>query len=142
MPQCRQRYSGSFGGQRHGRGRDRLDVGLHRPPLRAKYFVPWRRDVDWTNGNIHVFVLPMAVGLAADAMFQLPILQCNEETCWNESVVTQLDLLCVLLSGLVIAFTFTLAFRGVLGVRSCYWGVALAVHSIVAYLVVKALPFV
>eukprot|EP00571_Detonula_confervacea_P004474 CAMPEP_0172325478 /NCGR_PEP_ID=MMETSP1058-20130122/54158_1 /TAXON_ID=83371 /ORGANISM="Detonula confervacea, Strain CCMP 353" /LENGTH=310 /DNA_ID=CAMNT_0013042035 /DNA_START=83 /DNA_END=1015 /DNA_ORIENTATION=+ len=108
----------------------------------VKYFLPRRRDVDWTNGNTYIFVVPMAVGLTADAVFQLPILQSIGETCWNDDVITQLDLLCVLLSGLVVAFVFTLAFRGVLGLRKCYWSAALVVHGIVAYLISKALPFV
>lgn len=104
-------------------------------------FVPSPRDVDLTNGNTWVFVVPMAAGLTADALFQLPILQCNDGLCWNEDVITQIDLLWVLLSGLVVAFVFTLAFRGVLGIRRCYWGAALVVHVIVAYLIAKALPF-
>jgi hypothetical protein len=104
-------------------------------------FVPSPRDVDLTNGNTWVFVIPMAAGLTIDALFQLPLCQCNDSKCWNEDVITQIDLLWVLLSGLVVAFLFTLAFRGVLGIRSCYWGAALVVHAIVAYLIAKAFPF-
>lgn len=111
------------------------------------YFVPSAKDVDWTNGNTYVFVLPMAAGLLVDALFQLPILQCHTEhgneytSCWNDDVITQVDLLWVNLSGLVVAFIFTLAFRGVLGIKSCYWSAAVVVHGIVAWLIVKALPF-
>lgn len=104
-------------------------------------FVPSPRNVDLTNGNTWVFVIPMAAGLTADALFQLPLLQCNDGLCWNQDVITQIDLLWVLLSGLVVAFVFTLAFRGVLGIRRCYWGAASVVHAIVAYLIAKALPF-
>ena len=105
-------------------------------------FVPSPHGMDLTNGNTWVFVIPMAAGLIVDALFQLPMLQCKDSLCWNEDVITQLDLLWVLLSGLIVAFVFTLAFRGVLGIRNCYWGAALVVHAIVAYLIVKALPFV
>lgn len=111
-----------------------------------KYFIPHPREIDWANGNTYVFVIPMALGLTADALFQLPILQCHHfdttTTCWNEHIIAQLDLLYVLLSGLAVAFVFTLAFRGVLGIRKCYWGAALVVHGIVGYLIMKALPFV
>jgi len=104
-------------------------------------FVPSPRDVDLKNGNTWVFVIPMAAGLTVDALFQLPLCKCNDSKCWNDDVITQIDLLWVLLSGLVVAFVFTLAFRGVLGIRSCYWGAALVVHAIVAYLIAKAFPF-
>ena len=105
-------------------------------------FVPCPHGMDLKNGNTWVFVIPMAAGLMVDALFQLPMLQCKDSLCWNEDVITQLELLYVLLSGLIVAFVFTLAFRGVLGIRNCYWGAALVVHAIVAYLIVKALPFV
>ncbi|KAK1744682.1 hypothetical protein QTG54_003973 [Skeletonema marinoi] len=104
-------------------------------------FIPNPRDVDLTNGNTWVFVIPMAAGLTVDALFQLPLLQCNDGLCWNEDVITQIDLLWVLLSGLVVAFVFTLSFRGVLEIRRSYWGAAVVVHAIVAYLIAKALPF-
>ena len=104
-------------------------------------FVPSPSDVDLKNGNTWVFVFPMAAGLTVDALFQLPLCQCNDSLCWNEDVITQIDLLWVLLSGLVVAFVFTLVFRGVFGIRRCYWGAALVVHVIVAYLVARALPF-
>jgi hypothetical protein len=107
----------------------------------VQYFIPRAKDVDWTNGNTYVFVVPMAIGLSCDALFQLPILQCRDELCWNADVVDQLDLLFVLLSGLVVAFVFTLAFHGVLGIRKCYWGSAFVVHGIVVYLILKALPY-
>ena len=106
------------------------------------HFVPDPRNCDLTNGNTWVFVVPMAAGLSVDAFFQLPISQCSNGICWNDDVITQIDLLWVLLSGLVVAFVFTLAFRGVLGIRRCYWGAALVVHAIVAYLIAKAFPFI
>ena len=106
-----------------------------------KYFLPRARDIDWTNGNTFVFVVPMAIGLSCDALFQLPILQCRHELCWNVDVVDHLDLLRVLLSGLVVAFVFTMAFHGLLGIRKCYWASALVVHGIVVYLIRKALPY-
>ena len=106
------------------------------------YFIPRATDVDWRNGNTYVFLIPMAAGLSVDAFAQLPILQCHKELCWNDDIITHLDLLCVLLSGLIVAFAFTLAFRGVLSVRRCYWGSALVVHAIVAYLIVKAMTYI
>lgn len=105
------------------------------------YFLPRANDIDWTNGNTYVFVIPMAIGLSCDALFQLPILQCRDELCWNVEFDDHLNLLCVLMSGLVVAFVFTLAFHGVLGVRKCYWVSASVVHGIVIYLVWKALPY-
>ena len=104
-------------------------------------FVPSPHDVDLTNGNTWIFVIPMAAGLTLDSLFQLPLFQSNDGLFWNEDVITQIDLLWVLLSGLIVAFVFTLAFRGVLGIQRCYWGAALVVHAIVAYLIAKALPF-
>ena len=120
----------------------------------TKNFIPHPiRHVDLSNGNTWVFVIPMAAGLTADALFQLPAFQCigttttttnndNIKMCWNDDAITQLDLLWVLLSGLVVAFVFTLAFRGVFRIQTCYWGAALVVHGIVAHLIGKALPFV
>ena len=89
-----------------------------------------------------VFVIPMAIGLTVDALFQLPMLSQGDQLRWNEDVITQVDLLWILLVGLIVAFLFTLAFRGVLGIRKCYWMAAILVHVIVIYLIVKALPFV
>lgn len=107
-----------------------------------KYFIPQAKDIDLTNGNTYIFDIPMAIGLTADAFFQLPILQYSGPMNWNEDVISQLVLLWVLLLGLLVAFSFTLVFRGVIGIRTCYWGSALVVHGIVVYLVLKALPFV
>lgn len=105
-------------------------------------FVPSPRDVDLSNGNTWVFVIPMAIGLTVDAMFQLPMLSQGNQLRWNEDVITQVDLLWILLVGLIVAFFFTLAFRSVLGIRKCYWMAAILVHTIVIYLIIKALPFV
>ena len=105
-------------------------------------FVP-SKTVDWTNGNTWIFIVPMALGLSVDALMQLPPLQCTEfgTACWNDDIVTQLNLLWILLSGLVIAFVFTVAFRGVMSVKRCYWGAALVVWLIVGYLATVAVPF-
>jgi hypothetical protein len=105
-------------------------------------FVPNPRDLDLSNGNTWLFVIPMAIGLTVDALFQLPMLSQEDQLRWNEDVITQVDLLWILLVGLVVAFVFTLAFRGVMGIRKCYWMAAILVHAIVIYLIVKALPFV
>jgi hypothetical protein len=110
-------------------------------------FVPHPRDIEWSNGNTYVFVLPMAAGIAVDAFFQLPSLQCTigietqNKICWNDTIVTEFDLLAVLLSALIVAFVFTLAFRGSFDLRKCYWGSAAVVHGICIYLMIKAIPF-
>mmetsp|Transcript_60463 Transcript_60463/g.148353 ORF Transcript_60463/g.148353 Transcript_60463/m.148353 type:complete len:285 (-) Transcript_60463:89-943(-) len=109
-------------------------------------FLPRSEAIEWWNGNTYVFVLPMATGIIADALFQLPLFQCqvykSEKYCWNDNVVTEREVLSILLSALVVAFVFTLAFRGSLGIRTCYWGSALGVHAIIWFLVLKAIPFV
>jgi hypothetical protein len=105
-------------------------------------FIPSPRDLDLSNGNTWIFVGPMAIGLTVDALFQIPMLSQGDQLRWNEDVITQVDLLWILLVGLVVAFVFTLAFRGVLGIRKCYWMAAILVHTIVIYLIIKALPFV
>lgn len=107
----------------------------------VQYFVPRAQDVDLKNGNTYIFMVPMALGLSCDALFQVPTLQCRDEICWNSDVVAQIDLLCVLLSGLVVAFIFTLAFHGLLGIRKCYWCSAFVVHGIVVCLIAKVLPY-
>lgn len=107
-----------------------------------QYFLPRIHETEWRNGNTYVFVLPMASGIIADAIFQIPLLQCSESSCWNNDIVSEVDLLCVLLSALVVAFVFTLAFRGTCSIQKCYWGSAFVVHSICLYLVMKALPFI
>jgi hypothetical protein len=127
----------------------RWGCGISAVLYATNHFVPRVADVDWHNGNTYVFVLPMALGLSVDAFFQLPAFQCivgdgygGGTPCWNEDVITQLDLLCVLLTGLIVAFSFTLAFRGMLDIRRCYWGSAVVVYVIVAYLIARAMPFV
>ena len=117
-----------------------------------RYFLPRIQETEWCNGNTYVFVVPMAAGIIADAVFQLPLVQCQmmkadsdgiaRNSCWNRNVVNETDLLCVLLSALFVAFMFTLAFRGTLDIKRCYWGSAAVVHGICWYLLFKALPFV
>ena len=105
-------------------------------------FIP-SKTIDWTNGNTWIFIVPMALGLSVDALMQLPAIQCTQfgTSCWNDDIVTQRNLLWILLSGLVIAFVFTVAFRGVMSVKRCYWGAALVVWLIVIHLAIVALPF-
>jgi len=117
-----------------------------------KHFLPRIQETEWRNGNTYVFVVPMASGIIADAVFQLPLVQCQmmkadsdgiaRNSCWNRNAVNETDLLCVLLSALFVAFMFTLAFRGTLDIKRCYWGSAAVVHGICWYLFIKALPFV
>jgi hypothetical protein len=122
------------------------------------YFLPQFHNIDYKNGNTYIFMIPMGCGLFVDAVFQLPLLQCHPHSyyttnnnnnntegvvvCWNINIITQLDLLLVLLSGLVVAFAFTLAFRTVLPIKHCYWYSALIVHGIVGYLITKAIPYI
>ena len=122
------------------------------------YFLPQFHNIDYKNGNTYIFMIPMGCGLFVDAVFQLPLLQCHPHSyyttnnnnnntegvvvCWNINIITQLDLLLVLLSGLIVAFAFTLAFRTVLPIKHCYWYSALIVHGIVGYLITKAIPYI
>jgi hypothetical protein len=153
----------------------------------VRYFLPSRRDIDLSNGNTYVFVIPMAAGILMDAVMQLPMLQfCNFTTaqqsfsapdhpsvltpsspndngcCWNDVVVSELELLVVLLAALVVAFVFTIAFHSRRGrtnrqisksdknhsrlfsfdIHTCYWGSALIVHTICWYLTFQAAPFI
>ena len=123
------------------------------------YFLPQFHNIDYKNGNTYIFMIPMGCGLFVDAVFQLPLLQCHTHhhsysnndnntddhegvVCWNTNIITQLDLLLVLLSGLIVAFAFTLAFRTVLPIKHCYWYSALIVHGIVGYLITKAITYI
>ena len=71
------------------------------------------------NGNTLVFVVPIFAGVALDARHQLACL--GRERCpWNDDVATARTLVGMQLVALVVAFAFTLAFRGYLRTRRLY----------------------
>jgi hypothetical protein len=106
------------------------------------HFLPLKADLK--NGNTWVFVLPMWIGFSIDAFHQLPSIgttmsglkSCLLSNCindgqlvldwspvkeWNTSRVDETYLLLTLLCALQIAFMFTVAFRGRMNIRTCYW---------------------
>lgn len=85
------------------------------------HFLPIHSPLD--NGNTYIFVVPMFVGVSLD------IYQTLCGASWETSInVTHYLLLQI--SALVIAFYFTLAFRGYFSVRQIYVASALMVAGI------------
>lgn len=98
----------------------------------------WQMEILWC-----MFVIPMGGSwYNSGCITSATYVATQGQFSWNEDVITIRIAIRLLLGGLIVAFVFTLAFRGVLGIRNCYWGAALAVHAIVAYRIVKVLPFV
>jgi len=91
----------------------------------------------WRNWNTYIFVLPMACGLIVDAAHQIPGLTRIDTHIWNTKVVNAFDLMVIIDSGLVFAFLFTLAFRGVISIYRCYWLCAAGVACICLHLVMR-----
>jgi hypothetical protein len=119
------------------------------------HFFPIR--LDYKNGNTFVFVLPMFIGFNIDAIRQFPTLVYDNEYNssisssssstttttrilnrnvnvnwddvhrWNEKVIDETYLLLTLLCTLQIAFMFTVAFRGKMSIKTCYWVSAIEV---------------
>jgi hypothetical protein len=85
-------------------------------PLVPKFY-----STNWCNGNTWIFVVPMFVGVCADAYQQYR---------YND-VVDTVHLLTVELSGLLMAFAFTLGFRQYIPMSVVYVGAALCVWSII-----------
>jgi len=94
------------------------------------YFLPF--DSDLKNGNTWVFIIPMCIGVNIDAYFQFPSIGNSSEwpirpeawervDHWNTDVVNIPYLLLVLWCTLQIAFMFTIAFRGHIHIKTCYW---------------------
>ena len=112
------------------------------------HFFPFKADLK--NGNTWVFVLPMWIGFSIDAIHQIPKLVVLKQTEarvssiwngglygdgedsllsldwnsvweWRKSKVDETYLLMTLWCALQIAFMFTIAFRGKMNIRTCYW---------------------
>ena len=91
------------------------------------------------NGNTLVFVVPIFAGVALDARHQLACL--GLERCpWNDDVATARTLVGMQLVALVVAFAFTLAFRGYLRTRRLYAASAGAVAACLGTLLTGAVP--
>jgi hypothetical protein len=88
---------------------------------RGYQLVPKFYSTDWYNGNTWIFVVPMFVGVCADAYQQYR----------HNDLVDTVDLLAVELSGLLMAFAFTLGFRQHIPMPVVYVGSALCVWSII-----------
>ena len=97
-----------------------------------RHFFPLKPN--FANGNTWVFVIPMWLGISVDTVHQFPSSPttkwlfgslsygsyfCND--IWNTHVVDVPYLLITLLCALQVAFLFTLAFRGYVNIRTCYW---------------------
>jgi hypothetical protein len=105
------------------------------------HFFP--RNSDFFNGNTWVFVIPMFLGFNIDTFMQFPSIGLknvvNAPTTfmsdpnwddvhrWNQNRVDETYLLLTLLCALKIAFMFTVAFRGRMSIRTCYWIAAVEV---------------
>jgi hypothetical protein len=83
-------------------------------------FVPL--DSDFSNGNTWIFVIPMFFGVTLDTAQSLVM----EHYCGLSSsdLVPWPWLLGVDLSAMLMAFAFTLAFRGIISIQYIYFGAA------------------
>jgi len=98
------------------------------------HFLP--RHADYFNGNTWVFVIPMFLGFNIDTFMQFPEFDMKTITTnpnwdgahnWNQNRVNETYLLLTLLCALQIAFMFTVAFRGRMSIKYCYWIAAIEV---------------
>ena len=104
------------------------------------HFFP--RNPDWFNGNTWVFVFPMFLGFGTETLMQFPSIEWHKSVDgalasldfnwdavhkWNKDRVDETYLLLTLLCALQIAFMFTIAFRGRMSIKICYWLAALEV---------------
>lgn len=108
-------------------------------PLLLSFYTSYHffpRQTDYFNGNTWVFVIPMFIGFSTDTFMQFPKLDkgmlisdrnWNDVNDWNKNRVNETYLLLTLLCALQIAFMFTLAFRGLISIRFCYWIAAVQV---------------
>jgi hypothetical protein len=88
---------------------------------RGYQLVPKFYSTNWCNGNTWIFVVPMFVGVCADVYQQYR----------HNDVVDTVHLLTVELSGMLMAFAFTLGFRQYIPMSVVYVGAALCVWSII-----------
>ena len=123
--------------------------------------------LDYKNGNTWVFVVPMFVGFTIDSMNQFPKIMIHNQNIinndnnhtnivvkwisnyinhahwddvhnWNQNKVNEKYLLLTLLCALQIAFMFTVAFRGKMSIKVCYWIAAVEVGLLCVRLVYTA----
>mmetsp|Transcript_14510 Transcript_14510/g.22109 ORF Transcript_14510/g.22109 Transcript_14510/m.22109 type:complete len:255 (-) Transcript_14510:167-931(-) len=81
----------------------------------------WPFTSDFSNGNTWIFVVPMFVGVSLDMMQSL----FTKYYCGSEyDLVSWQWLLGVHLSAMIMAFAFTLAFRGMISIQLIYFGAA------------------
>ena len=101
-----------------------------------------------SNGNTWVFVLPMFLGFSFDCWQQFPFFSLDNLSdtntyhmswervhAWNALQVNETYLLLTLWCALQIAFMFTVAFRGLMNIRYCYWIAAVQVGLLCVRLV-------
>lgn len=104
-----------------------------------------------SNGNTWVFVLPMFLGFSFDCWQQFPTfpffsvdklvdtnsyhMSWERVHAWNDLQVNETYLLLTLWCALQIAFMFTVAFRGLMNIRYCYWIAAVQVGLLCVRLV-------
>lgn len=97
-------------------------------PYNLKHFLPLKCDL--RNGNTWIFIIPMCTFVNIDLYLQFPSSWSNEADAWtradhwNKYVANIPYLLLTLWCTLFIAFMFTVAFRGHLRMRYCYWTAA------------------
>jgi len=106
---------------------------------------------DFANGNTWVFVMPMFIAFNIDTFHQFPALNITKAFDgdnvfssimklpkidifewervhkWNDDRINEAYLLLTMLCTLQAAFMFTVAFRGRMSIKSCYWIAALEV---------------
>lgn len=100
------------------------------------FFGPSKSDV--RNGNTWIFVMPMFVAVITDIPAQLAVLllqqqpeqQPEQQQQQNYGALQLEHYLLIELSALIIAFGFTLAFRGYMSVRQIYFGSAVYVAGL------------
>jgi hypothetical protein len=86
-------------------------------------FVPWKSN--FSNGNTWIFVIPMFGGVTLECLQYLFL----TEYCHGKasSLVHWKYLMGVHLSAMIMAFAFTLAFRGMVSIQFIYFGAAFLV---------------
>lgn len=97
------------------------------------FFLPTRA---FDNGNTWVFVVPIWAGVSVDTWHQI-LLPFQQDSRWNEQVVTTSYLLLTLLVTLAVAFSFTLAFRKYIPIAVAYWAAAMCVGLLILGMLTK-----
>lgn len=98
-----------------------IPSGVYLPLLALAWwqFVPLNSD--FGNGNTWIFVIPMFVGVSLETAQSLLM----EHHCGGlPSLVPKRFLLALHWSAMVMAFAFTLAFRGIISIQRIYFGAA------------------